>query len=109
MRLWQDGVIALLAAIGFASILWGIVRAVLFLPIQRQDTIALICARGSGEYLEEQLRTLTLLRREQGIVGEILLVDCGLTEDGKRLCQLLQKGNRHVSVCQIDEIHKYIT
>ncbi|MBR2131120.1 MAG: hypothetical protein IJ955_01045 [Oscillospiraceae bacterium] len=108
MRLWQDGIIALLAAIGFASILWGIIRAFLSLPIQRQDTLALICARGDGETLEEQIRTLILLRRERGIVGEILLIDCGLTEEGKKLCQLLQKRNCCVSLCRIDDIQKYI-
>ena len=108
MRLWQDGVIALLASIGLASILWGIVRVFLFLPVQQQDTLALICARGDGETLEEQIRTFTLLRCDQGIVGEILLVDCGLTENGKKLCHLLEQGNRRVSLCKIEDIHKYI-
>ena len=30
MQLWQDGLIALLAAVGLASIMWTAVRAVLY-------------------------------------------------------------------------------
>ena len=109
MRLWQDGIIALLAAIGLASVLWALVRAVLFQPLTRQNVAALICARGDGEDLEQQVRELSLLRRERGVVGEILLVDCGLSEEGRRVCRLIARGDRRITLCQSDEIEKYIS
>ena len=30
MQIWQDGLVALLASVGLASIMWTLVRAVLF-------------------------------------------------------------------------------
>lgn len=109
MRLWQDGIIALLAAIGLAAVIWAVVRAVLFQPPMRQGVIALICAQGDGEYVEQQVRELSLLRRERGIVGEILLVDCGLSEDGRRVCHLLARSDRRITLCKSSEIETYIT
>ncbi len=58
MQLWQDGVVALLAAIGLASLVWTAVRAVLFAGPERRREIGLVLpAQGDGERLEEQLRT----------------------------------------------------
>lgn len=108
MRLWQDGIIALLSAIGLASVLWALVRAMLFQPLTRQGVVALICARGDGEDLEQQVRELSLLRRERGVVGEILLVDCGLSEEGRRVCRLLARSDRRVTLCKSDEIETYL-
>ena len=109
MRLWQDGIIAFLAAIGTASILWAIVRALLFAPPGHPSATALIAARGDGEDLEAQVRALLMIRSERGAVGEILLVDCGLTEEGRALCRLLSRQYRRVSPVTMDEIAKYVT
>ena len=57
MQLWQDGVVALLAAVGLASLMWTAVRAVLFAgPERRREIGLLLPAQGDGERLEEQLR-----------------------------------------------------
>ena len=57
MQLWQDGVVALLAAIGLASLVWTAVRAVLFAGPERRREIGLVLpAQGDGERLEELLR-----------------------------------------------------
>ena len=109
MRLWEDGILALLAAIGLASVIWTLVRTVLFRPPSRQGVIVLICARGDGDDLEQQLRELTMLRRERGSVGEIFLVDCGLSEEGRQVCRLLARGDRRVIFCKSGEIETYIT
>ena len=48
MQLWQDGVVALLAAIGLASLVWTAVRAVLFAGPERRREIGLVLpAQGS--------------------------------------------------------------
>lgn len=109
MRLWEDGILALLAAIGLASIIWTLVRTVLFQPPMRQGIVVLICARGDGEELEQQVRELTVLRRERGIVGEIFLVDCGLSEEGRHICRLLARSDRRIILCKSGEIETYIT
>ena len=59
MQLWQDGLVALLASIGLASIMWTVVRAVLYAgPERRKGVVALLPAKDGGEGLEEQVRTL---------------------------------------------------
>ena len=45
---------------------------------------------------------------EQGIFGPVLLVDCGLTEEGRKLCALLAKKDRFVSVCTREEVPGYL-
>ncbi len=107
--LWQDGVVAFFAAVGVAAALWALMRRVLFLPPRRQSVTALICARGDAAEIEQQVRQLTLLRRERGIVDEILLIDCGLTEEGRHLCRLLARGDRRIRLCKSEEIESYIT
>ena len=109
MRLWQDGIIALLACIGLASVFWAVIRTIFFpLAPQRQVTV-LISARGDGEDLEAQIRTLTLAQRGKSLVGEILLVDCGLTDEGQKLCRLMARQYHRVSFCNADDIQKYVT
>ena len=108
MQLWQDGVIALLAAIGLASIFWVLIRSVFFRRTAAHGTLVLICARDDGEGVEQQVRTLTMLRRERGLVNGILLVDCGLNEEGRHLCSIIARRERTVVLCQCDEVTKYI-
>ena len=109
MELLQDAIVALLAAIGLSSLVWILVRALFFLPPAAHSAIVLICARGDGEGVEQQVRTLLLLRKQYGIVGQILLVDCGLSAEGMRLCRTLARGEHIVTLCASDEIGKYIT
>lgn len=110
MQLWQDGLVAGLAAIGLASLMWLVVRAVLFAgPDRRQGVVALLPARGDGEDLEQQVHTLEHLRYEQGVIGMILLVDCGLSDEGRKLAKLLSREDRWVALCRTEEIGRYLT
>ena len=109
MQLWQDAVVAGLAAFGLASLMWMAVRAVLFArPPRRQGALALLPARGNGEGLEEQVHTLQYIRGEYGGFGRILLVDRGLTEEGRKLCELLAGEDRWVSVCAPEAVETYL-
>ena len=109
MRLWQDGIIALLASIGTATLLWAAVQALIFVPPRHQDAVVLVSARGDGEDLEAQVRALILMREDQRVVGEVLLVDCGLTEEGRTLCRLLSRQYRRVTLIAPEDIPKYVT
>ena len=89
--------------------MWTVVRAILFAGGERRKEIAaLLPAQGEGEHLEEQLQVLQRLRLEQGVFGRALLVDCGLTEDGRKLAALLARKHRWVSLCGKDEIGRYL-
>ena len=91
MQLWQDGLVAMLAAIGLASLMWMVVRALFFAQPERQ------------------VHTLERMRREQGVLGMILLVDCGLTDEGQRVSRLLAREDRWVALCQMEEIGRYLS
>ena len=109
MQLWQDGLVAMLAAIGLASLMWTVVRAALFSrPEEKRGVLVLIPAQGDGEALEQQVHQLAHLRYEQGLLGMVLLVDCGLSGEGKRLADLLAREDRWVSVCRREEIGNYL-
>ena len=109
MQLWQDGVLAMLAAVGLAYLIWTVIRAILYpLSPKRQETVALIPAQGDAEYLEQQLHALKRLRQEQNAFGLILLVDCGLSEEGKKISRLLARQDRSVAVCGSTEIGRYL-
>ena len=110
MQLWQDGLVAMLAAIGLASLMWMVVRALFFArPEYRQGVVALIPAQGDGEALEQQVHALERMRREQGVLGMILLVDCGLSEEGLRASRLLAREDRWVALCRMEEIGRYLS
>ena len=43
MQLWQDGLVAMLAAVGLASLMWAAVKVVLYAgPEKRQGVVAVI-------------------------------------------------------------------
>lgn len=110
MELWQDGIVALLAAIGLSSLIWMAVRAFVCAPGPGREAAAvLIPARGDGETLEAQVQLLRCLRFERGAFDLILLVDCGLSDEGRRLGELLAQEDRDVAICRRDEIQNYIT
>ena len=105
MQLWQDGLLAMLAAVGLASLLWGLVRAVLCPGTPRQRSlVALIPAQGNGETLEQQVRTLRRIRQEQNVFSLILLVDCGLNKEGQKL----SRQDRWVTICRPEDVSKYL-
>lgn len=109
MQLWQDGLLAMLAAVGLASLLWGLVRAVLCPGTPRQRSlVALIPAQGNGETLEQQVRTLRRIRQEQNVFSLILLVDCGLNKEGQKLSRLIAKQDRWVTICRPEDVSKYL-
>ena len=87
MQLLQDGVIALLAAIGLTALLWSL--AGVDLPPARADSgdgVSAGSVRGAAPGMEQTLRAL----RGSGIDrrAEVLLADCGLTDEARRRAEL---------------------
>ena len=94
MQLLQDGVIAALAAVGLATIVWFTVTALTH-PRERvrSETAVIVPARGAAEALEHTVRTL-----ESGF-SRIIIADCGMDEDAQRVAQLLCRESFDVTVC----------
>ena len=100
MELLQDGVIAALAAVGLASIIWFIVTAVSS-PRERirGETVVIVPARGSAERLEQTVRGLEGQRYASGDFSRIIILDCGMEDEAQRVAQLLCRESFDVTVC----------
>ncbi len=92
MQLLQDGVIAALAAVGLATIVWFTVTALTH-PRERvrSETAVIVPARGAAETLEHTVRTLESERYASGGFSRIIIADCGMDEDAQRVAQLAQR------------------
>ena len=109
MKLLQDGLVAMLAAIGLATLLWLIVSAVFRFKKERMDhVVALVPARGGAIGLEHTVHTLEQLRCEHGGFGTIVIVDCGLNDEGVQIAGLLEREDRDVAVCKREEVGNFL-
>ena len=109
MQLWQDGFVAVLAAIGVVNLLWGLAQFLLALKkTATKQALAVIAATGDAGDVQEQVRALTGLGQNQGLIGRILVVDCGLNVEGQKLCHILERENRWVILCRAEEIPNYL-
>ena len=100
MELLRDGVIAALAAIGITTLLW--LAASLLRWERSVSAFYLLTVSGDAAGLEVSLRTLAQSRRLP-----VLLVDCGLTDDGCRAVELLADAN--IKILAPHELAAYCT
>ena len=110
MKLLQDGVIAMLAAVGLATLLWLAVS--LFLRLGRRTTIchavAVIPSRGGANGLEHTIHALDQLRCDGGGFSGIVIADCGLSEEGRRMAALLARQERDIFFCSREELPNFL-
>ena len=92
-----NGVLAFLAAVGIAALVWLVTGAVLVLP-----------ACGGAEALEGWVRALLEVRAQLGRSAEITVVDCGLTAEGARRVQLLAQRFDKIMVLDRGELDRII-
>lgn len=109
IQLWQDGLVAALAAVGVVSLLWLLTQIIFMLKDPMPGTaLAVLPAQGDGGGLAEQVFALTGYGRDQGVIGRILIVDCGLNDEGRQLCRILERENRWVAVCLPNEVADHL-
>lgn len=101
MGLLTDGVIAVLAAMGLASVLW-LVLTPLLRPRCAAETAALVSARGSAEDLEQSVRALVRLRTEERVFGCIVILDRGMDEEARARARLLCRRYRGVELREMN-------
>ena len=101
MELLQDGVIAALAAIGVTVLPW--LAASLLLHWEHDVPASYVVpVAGDAAGLDVTLRALSKSRRLP-----VLLVDCGLTDEGRRAVELLSDTNMKLLTPQ--ELAAYYT
>lgn len=111
MQLLEDGVIAALAAVGLVTLLFLLISA-FFLPRRRDllDAVAVTpCRAGEGAALEHTVRALERARYEYGGFRRIVILDCGMDEDARRVAALLCRDSFDVSLCTCMEQIKFDT
>ena len=84
MEIWQDGVLAGLAAVGLTAILWRLAEALFRWRARPPAAGYLVEASGGAEQLDMTLRELA---RERPL--PVILVDSGLNEMGRQRAELL--------------------
>ena len=99
------------AAIAFIfGVLWAVYGS-LYTPVRfgrGTGVCTVVTARDSAEGLEQTLKGLVWLEENGIVVARILIVDCGLDEDGLALARLLAKRYANVVICQAEEVRQWI-
>ena len=102
MRLLEDGIIAALAAIGLVTLLFLLISA-LVRPRARGilDAFAVVpCGAEDGEKLEYTVRALERARYEYGAFRRIVILDCGMDEEARKIAALLCRDSFDVTLEQ---------
>ena len=101
MELWEDGIIAALAAIGLVTVLFALLSALLRPKnCDGSDAFAVVpCRSGEGARLERTVRTLERARYDCGGFCRIVILDRGMDEDAQKVAALLCHDSFDVTIC----------
>ena len=98
MMLLQDGCIAFLAAVGLTTVVWLVAGAIFHAGRPMIPGLLLVLPlRGEALAMESDVREL---RRVQGQLSgaKIVLADCGLPPDARRLAQYLADRGKNAAL-----------
>ena len=110
MRLLQDGVVAALAAIGLTPV--SVLPDTALVPARRRcpsPATAVIETCGEAKTLEYTVRALLRSRYEEGGFSRVVIVDCGLADEPRRVAELLCRSEYEVYLCQREELTDFFT
>ena len=101
MELWEDGILAALAAIGLVAVLFALLSALLRPKnCDGSDAFAVVpCRGGEGARLERTVRTLERARYDCGGFCRIVILDRGMDEDARKVAALLCHDSFDVTIC----------
>ena len=109
MTMLYDAVMAFLAAAGLAAILWLLAGLVLRSRKEDQaEAVILLPARGTGERLEHDVRTVEAMARQLGKCTPVLVVDCGLDRSGRLRAAILESAHDCVAVVDREDVAAHI-
>lgn len=95
MRLLEDGIIAALAAVGLVTLLFLLISALVRPRVRDMlGAVAVVpCGAEDGKKLEYTVRALERARYEYGGFQRIVILDCGMDEDARKIAALLCRDN----------------
>ena len=99
-----------LLILGFAWLL-RMLGCTLLTPVRsgRDTRITLVVwARGDAPELENLLRGIRWLRESGTLMADVLLVDCGLTDDAAALCERAARRCEDLKLCNTEEICQWM-
>ena len=99
-----------LLILGFAWLL-RMLGCALLTPVRssRDTRITLVVwARGDAPELEQLLRGIRWLRESGTLMADVLLVDCGLTDDAVALCERAARRCEDLKLCNTEEICQWM-
>ena len=102
--------LCVLLILGFAWLL-SMLGCALLTPVRsgRDTRITLVVqARGDAPELENLLRGALWLRESGTAAADILLVDCGLTEEAAALAERLARQCEDLKLCNTEEICQWM-
>ena len=103
-----NSVLAFLAAVGIAALVWLVTGVLLRRRPPEVPAVLVLPACGGAEALEGWVRALLEVRAQLGRAAEITVVDCGLTAEGARRVQLLAQRFDKIMVLDRDELDRII-
>lgn len=99
-----------LLILGFAWLL-RMLGCALLTPVRssREAQLTLVIrARGDAPELEQLLRGIRWLREGGTLVADVLLVDCGLTDAARALCERAVRQCEDLKLCNTEEICQWM-
>ena len=109
MTVLYDGVLAFLSAVGVTAILWVLADVLLRRREQPVDAVLVLPLRDDAQLADEDVQTLLLLYAQMESHSPVLLVDCGLSEEGRQRAAALEKRYYRVALIQPAQMEEYIT
>ena len=110
MKMFIQITLCALLILGFAWLL-RMLGCALLTPVRssRDTRITLVVwARGDAPELEQLLRGIRWLRESGTLMADVLLVDCGLTDDAVALCERAARRCEDLKVCNTEEICQWM-
>ena len=89
------------ALLGF--VFWALFGLVLT-PVFDRHTVTYCFSNGNGSALERTVRAYGWLREGKRNGGELVIVDCGLSAEGKRLVDGLRQDRMWLSCCPLEKL-----
>ena len=99
-----------LLILGFAWLL-RMLGCALLTPVRssREAQLTLVIwACGDAPELEQLLRGIRWLRESGTLMADVLLVDCGLTDDAVALCERAARRCEDLKLCNTEEICQWM-
>ena len=102
--------LCVLLILGFAWLLWMLSGALLTPVRSSQDAWLTLVIRvcGDAPELEQLLRGIRWLRESGTLMADVLLVDCGLTDDAVALCERAARRCEDLKLCNTEEICQWM-